>query len=423
MTAHEQVQDDLRVLLVAPTGADARLSQALLAEASIACVACADVVTLCATLADGAGTVVLTEEALAGQNLHRLTMALNQQPPWSDLPIIILSQGGSDSRVALYAFDTLGNVMVLDRPVRVATLVSAVRTALRARVRQYQLREHLLEREQAAEERAQLYRAEQQARAAAEAAVQVRDAFLSIAAHELKTPLTSLLGNVQLVERRIAQNGGPSERDGRAIHVASQQGRRLKQMIDALLDVSRLEQGQLSITHAPVDLGLLVERVVQEVHLGVTQHTIESYVPTESVMTLGDELRLEQVLQNLLQNAIKYSPAGGAIVVTVEHQTTHAVVQVRDHGVGIPTTALAHLFERFYRVPDTMERHIQGAGIGLYVVKEIVTLHGGTVGATSQEGGGSTFTIRLPLLEKTDDHLFSCLLHEDILHHNTENEN
>lgn len=402
MTAHEQLQDSLRVLLVAPTGADARLSQALLAEAGIACMICADVATLCATLPDGAGAVVLTEEALAGQNLHRLTTALNQQPPWSDLPIIVLTQGGSDSRLARYALDTLGNVMVLDRPVRVATLVSAVRTVLRARARQYELREYLHEREQAAEERAQLYAAEQQARAAAEAAVQLRDTFLSIAAHELKTPLTSLLGNVQLIERRIAQNGGPSERDRRAIHVASQQGRRLKQMIDALLDVSRLEQGQLDIIHAPVDLGLLVERVVQEVQLGQTQHTIESHVSTESLMTLGDELRLEQVLQNLLQNAIKYSSAGGTIVVTVERDPPQAVVRVRDHGVGIPATAIPHLFERFYRVPDATEQHIQGAGIGLYVVKEIVTLHGGTVSAASQEGDGSTFTIQLPLLENTD---------------------
>jgi len=401
MTQHEQVHDDLRILLVAPTGADARLSQAFLAEAGIACMACADVATLCATLPDGAGAIVLTEEALAGHNLHQLKTALNQQPPWSDLPIIVLTQGGPDSRVALYAFNALGNVMVLDRPVRVGTLVSAVQTSLRARERQYQLREHLRERAKAAEERVQLYRAEQQARAAAEAAVQLRDAFLSIAAHELKTPLTSLLGNVQLVERRLVQNGGASERDQRAIHVASQQGHRLKQMIDALLDVSRLEQGQLSITHAPVDFGLLVERVVQEVQLGLTRHTIESHIPTEPVMTLGDELRLEQVLQNLLQNAIKYSPAGGAVVVTVERQTTHAVVQVRDHGVGIPTTAIPHLFERFYRVPEATERHIQGAGIGLYVVKEIVTLHGGTVEVTSQEGGGSTFMIQLPLLENT----------------------
>ncbi|MBK9709862.1 MAG: response regulator [Kouleothrix sp.] len=401
MKPPEPSQDTLRVLLVAPTGADARRSQALLAEAGIACIVCADVAALCATLQDGVGTIVLTEESLAGDNLQRLKTALNQQPPWSDLPIIVLTQGGADSRVAIYALDMLGNVMVLDRPVRVATLVSVVRTALRARARQYQLREHLIERAQAAEERIQLYRTEQQARAAAEAAVQLRDAFLSIAAHELKTPLTSLLGNIQLIERRIAQHGELSERDRQAIHVASQQGHRLKQMIDALLDVSRLEHGQLSITREPVDLGRLVEQVIREVQLGVTQHTIECSTPAEPVLTLGDDLRLEQVLQNLLQNAIKYSPNGGAIVVTVERQASHAVVHVRDHGVGIPAAAIPHLFERFYRVPDVAEQHIQGAGIGLYVVKEIVALHGGTVGATSQKDGGSTFTIQLPLLERT----------------------
>jgi signal transduction histidine kinase len=285
--------------------------------------------------------------------------------------------------------------MVLDRPVRVSTLVSAVRTALRGRERQYQIRAHLQEREQ-------LYAAEQQARAAAEAAVTLRDEFLSIAAHELKTPLTSLLGNLQLVERRIARNKGLSERDQHAIHVASQQAGRLRQMIDALLDISRLEQGQLSIVYEPMDVGLLVERVVQEVQPGLHQHTVVSHTPTEEVMILGDELRLEQVLQNLIQNAIKYSPEGGTIDVVVENDTTQVAVQVRDHGVGIPSDALPHLFERFYRVSNAVDRHIQGTGIGLYVVKEIMALHGGQVEVTSQEGVGSTFTIRLPLCESSD---------------------
>jgi signal transduction histidine kinase len=402
MTPPEPEPDELRVLLVAPTGADARLSQRILADAGMACTVYTDVATVCAALPNGAGAVVLTEEALASGNVHRLSVALSMQPPWSDMPIIVLTRDGSASSVAKYALDTLGNVMVLDRPVRVATLVSAVRTALRGRERQYQIRAHLEERERAAVEREQLYAAEQQARAAAEAAVTLRDAFLSIAAHELKTPLTSLLGNIQLVERRIARYGGLSERDQHAIQVASQQAGRLRQMIDALLDVSRLEQGQLSISHDPVDVGLLAERIVQEVQPGLRQHSVESHTPTEAVMILGDELRLEQVLQNLIQNAIKYSPAGGTIDVTVEHDTVYVAVQVRDHGVGIPADALPHLFERFYRVSDAMERHIQGTGIGLYVVKEIVALHGGQVEVTSQEGVGSTFTVWLPLCEEPD---------------------
>ncbi len=389
---------DLQVLLIAPTGADARVSHTVLAKAGINSTLYSDVVALCAALPNGAGAIVLTEEALAGENMLRLTTALNEQPPWSDLPIIVLSHGGPNSRIANYAFDALGNIMILDRPVRLATLVSAVRTALRARARQYQLRDYLRERVQAAEERAKLYRAEQQARTAAEDAVHLRDSFLSIAAHELRTPLTSLLGNIQLIERRVTRNKSGSDADRRAIQVARQQGQRLKDMIDAMLDVSRLEQGQLSIIQAPVDLGQLLARVVQEVQIGLNQHTIECSVPSEPVMILGDALRLEQVLQNLLQNAIKYSPAGDTIIATAERTDSYGVVHIHDHGLGIPVSAIPHLFERFYRVPDMEERHIQGTGIGLYVVKELVVLHGGTVGVTSEEGKGSTFTIQIPLL-------------------------
>src|SRR5688572_12156239 len=122
MTAHEQPHNETRVLLIAPTGADARLSQGILADAGVSCAMCADVTALCAMLAEGAGAVVLTEEALSGPNLGQLSAALAEQPNWSDLPIIVLTQGGTNSRLANYAFDTLGNVIVLDRPVRVATL-------------------------------------------------------------------------------------------------------------------------------------------------------------------------------------------------------------------------------------------------------------------------------------------------------------
>lgn len=411
MALPEPLHDELRVLLVAPTGADARLSQSLLANAGVLCLVCANMTALCAELGNGAGALVLTEESLAGDNLHQLISTLAEEPPWSDLPIIVLTQGGSNSRVANYAFETLGNVMILDRPVRIATLVSAVRTALRARSRQYQLREHLLERMRAAEERAKLYQAEQEAHAEVEKALQLRDAFLSIAAHELKTPLTSLYGSLQLIQRRLRQNSSTQERDAHSLQVAIQQARRLNQMIEALLDVSRLEQGQLTITKVPVDLGQLLQRVLHEVQLGLTEHTIESSLPSQPVVALGDELRLEQVLQNLLQNAIKYSPQGGAIEVVLKRHMRHGVIQVRDYGIGMPSSALPHVFKRFYRVQNSTANHIQGAGIGLFVVKEIVTLHGGTVEATSQEGQGSIFTVQLPLSDDTpmtaDHHYFN----------------
>src|SRR5262249_8664857 len=149
--------------------------------------------------------------------------------------------------------------------------------------------------------------------------------------------LTTLMGNIDLIQRRARREGGLSERDSRAIGVAAQQARRLKQMIDSLLDLSRLELGQLSIDPTPLDLGRMARRVVDEVQPGLLRHTISCHTPETAVMIAGDEVRLEQVLQNLLQNAVRYSPNGGKIEVTVvaDEPTSQASIQVRDHGIGI----------------------------------------------------------------------------------------
>jgi signal transduction histidine kinase len=388
-----------RVLLLAPTGRDAQLSQSILAEAGLSCAVCANIDSICAELERGAGSVVLAEEVLTVESLKRLQVSLARQPAWSDLPIVVLTHRGTNSAISVYALETLGNIMLLDRPVHVATLVSTIRTALRARMRQYQIREHLLEREQAAAERERLYAAERQARAQAENALRIRDEFLSIAAHELKTPLTTLMGNIELIERRARRENSLSERDARSVHVASQQARRLKQLIDGLLDLSRLELGQLSIVPQPLDLRALACRVVDEVQPGLSRHSVACRMPEQPVMIAGDEVRLEQVLQNLIQNAIRYSPGGGLVEVIVDtaDDPAQACLRVRDHGIGIASDALEQLFERFYRVPDASIEHIHGVGIGLYVVKEIVTMHGGSVKVASEIGVGSTFTVYLPL--------------------------
>ena len=341
----------------------------------------------------------MTEEALTAEGMRQLQAALARQPAWSDVPIVVLTSGAQTPPSRPMRWKTWAMSMLLARPVHIATLVSTVRTALRARMRQYQIREYLLEREQDALERERLYAAERHARAQAEVALRTRDEFLSIAAHELKTPLTTLMGNIDLIQRRARREGGLSERDTRAIGVATQQSRRLKQMIDSLLDLSRLELGQLSIEPKPLDLGRMARRVVDEVQPGLLHHSISCHTPDTAVMIDGDEVRLEQVIQNLLQNAVRYSPNGGRIdvIVTADERAALASLQVRDHGIGIAADALAQLFERFYRVPDTAIEHIHGVGIGLYVVKEIVTLHGGTVQVASEAGVGSTFTVNLPL--------------------------
>jgi PAS domain S-box-containing protein len=233
-------------------------------------------------------------------------------------------------------------------------------------------------------------------------AIRARDQFISVASHELKTPLSSLLGYTQLVQRRTEREGGLSERDQKALSMVVRQVRRLDRMINSLLDLSRIETGQLNIERGPVDVCALAQRLVEEIRPTLDQHTLEFSCPVEKMIIEGDEFRLEQVLHNLIQNAAKYSPEGGSIEVEVEHKADErqVCIAVSDHGIGIPDEAIPSLFTRFFRAHNA--RQISGMGIGLYVVREIITLHGGTTSVASKEGEGSTFTLCLPLADAVE---------------------
>ncbi len=252
------------------------------------------------------------------------------------------------------------------------------------------LAEDLTHRVGVALDNARLYREAQEA-------VRVRDAFLSVAAHELKTPLTSLFGNAQLLQRRAQRENSMNERDVRTLRVVVEQAARLNRMITALLDLSRLQMGQFNIELGPVDLTALTQRVVDELQPSLEQHTVELTGDALPILVMGDELRLEQVLQNLIQNAVKYSPKGGVVHVHLGRRDQWATVAVSDEGIGIPKDALPNLFRRFYRAHNAKYHHISGIGVGLYVVSEIITRHGGSITVTSTEGTGSTFTVTLPV--------------------------
>ncbi|HEU4322214.1 MAG TPA: GAF domain-containing protein [Roseiflexaceae bacterium] len=255
--------------------------------------------------------------------------------------------------------------------------------------------EDLARRAGLAVDNARLYRASQEA-------VQVRDTFFSVAAHELKTPLTSLLGQAQLMQRRTLREASLCERDSRSLAVVIEQAQRLNAMILAMLDSSRLEQGRLSIDPQPLDLGALVQRIAEETRPMLDRHSINVEECDRPLVVIGDGLRLEQVLQNLIGNAIKYSPSGGPVTVRLERSGDHARVSVSDRGIGIPAAAIPQLFQRFYRANNADSFHISGMGIGLYVVREIVTLHGGDLAVESREGQGSTFRFSLPLAPPSD---------------------
>jgi PAS domain S-box-containing protein len=259
----------------------------------------------------------------------------------------------------------------------------------------------ITERKRAEEERVQLLIAEQKARMEAEAALQVRDQFLSIASHELRTPLTPLLGYAHMLRQMVGAGQANDAASVRLIDAMSRQIQRLNTLIGRLLDVSRLQQGRFVFERQPVDVVALVTGVVDEYRLAVSpQNGTDPFVLTSKTPELvvsGDRARLEEVVLNILSNAVKYSPAGAPIKVSVEQHGTDAIFEVSDEGIGIPADAQPHLFESFYRASNVGET-ISGFGIGLYIADQIVRGHNGQISVTSIEGHGSTFRVSLPLL-------------------------
>ncbi len=228
-------------------------------------------------------------------------------------------------------------------------------------------------------------------------AIRDREAFVSIASHELKTPLTGLLGHSYLMRRRAMNTENFSPQALQSLNTIIAQAERLNTMLTSLLDVSRVQTGQLSIERVSLDLVPLVQRVVGEQSVELNQHTIVFNKPDQPVMVEADEVRLMQVFTNLLNNAIKYSPNGGEIGVQIATNAEQIAVTITDRGMGIPPAAQHNLFQRFFRVDRQSTAHSGGLGIGLYVVKEIIKQHGGTISVESTEGVGSTFTVHLPL--------------------------
>lgn len=228
-------------------------------------------------------------------------------------------------------------------------------------------------------------------------AVRVRDQFISIASHELRTPLTSMLGNLQLFQRRTQRTNMLHEREQQTLQTVIAQTLRLNRLIGGLLDISRLQQDRLTIDMQTVDLCALAQQVVEELQPTLAHHTLSFQAAERALAVEGDQLRLEQVIQNLLQNAVKYSPAGGMIELNLSQAGDRAIIKVSDQGIGIPRESLPHLFDRFYRAPNAEAQKMSGMGIGLFVAREIVALHGGTIDANSTSGAGSTFTVSLPI--------------------------
>ncbi len=315
-----------------------------------------------------------------------------QPEVYPDIPEdMLIAVAQDDEHLAILREVGFTSAMILplvarDRVLGVITLVSAERG------RHYNdsdlaLAQHLARRSAVAIDNALLYEeAQESARA--------RDQFLAVAAHELRSPLTSMKGFAQLLLRRAKRLPGGSEWIT-PLQTIDAQVNRMTALVSRLLDVSRIEEKRLQLHVEPVDMVEVVRGAAVEAQLAAEQHTVVARFAEESLVATVDRTRIEQVLANLLDNAIKYSPEGTTVEVTLRAGDNDVIIAVTDEGPGIPADSLKRLFERYYRGMSSRSA-TEGLGLGLYVAHGIVIAHGGQMWVESEVGNGTTFSLSLP---------------------------
>lgn len=511
-----------RVLFVAPTPRDGEITRSLLASAGLICILCKNLDQLTKEIHTGAGAVMLTEEVMTAEGIDKLVTTLNNQPSWSDLPVVMMIQQGDQSPVATGVLGSLRNVTLLERPAPTRSVVSAVQAAVRARERQYQIcdqiesirkgevhsrelqqqleiavnaselgifhcaipldkivwnarckahfwlppeaevdfelfysilhpddrqrtreaieacvnggqvydieyrtvsprgevrwvratgrtyyaggrpvrfdgtTQDINDRKRLEEERKDLLDIERAARLETERTSRMKDEFLATLSHELRTPLNAILGWTQLLKHDQANPAILSE----AMSVIERNVHLQTQLIEDLLDMSRIISGNVRLNIQQVELSEIINSAME----GVKPTAETKGVKLEKMIDRlvgplsADPNRLEQVLWNLLTNAIEFTPKGGKVQVLAEVMQSHVEVKVADTGEGISPDFLPYVFERFSQADGSTKRKHRGLGLGLSIVKNLVEMHGGTVRATCRgEGQGATFIVELPM--------------------------
>jgi signal transduction histidine kinase/ActR/RegA family two-component response regulator len=377
-------QED-RVLVHAPSGRDGPLTVDILRKSRIDARVCPTFEALCRDAGEGAAALLVAEEALDERAVAAITQLFRQQATWSDLPVIVSTTAGAttDARVRrLSLLAEHGNVVVLERPVRILTTVATVRSAQRARRRQYQMRDLTTEAKRA--------------QGAAESANRAKDEFLAMLGHELRNPLSPMLTALELMRLR----GEPSVARERA--VIERQAHHMAALVDDLLDVSRITRGKIVLRRQRVDLGEVIGKAIETSAplLEQRRHQLFVDVAVGNYYLDGDPARLVQIFSNILTNAAKYTDDGGRIEVVARAVDGTVEIAIADNGRGIAPEMLAEIFGLFTQARQHLDRAHGGRGLGLAIVKMLVAMHGGSVDAESKgEGRGSRFVVRLPLAE------------------------
>ncbi|MBA3646163.1 MAG: hypothetical protein H0W63_08280 [Gemmatimonadaceae bacterium] len=393
MSVAAQARESLPVLVITPTGSDGSITARVLGKAGLSAIVCESIAKACERVKDAdAGALLVAEEALSDQSNRDLLGALREQPSWSDIPLVLLTGEGELSGALpapLSEVTIHGNVTLLERPVRIATLVTVLRSALRARERQLDVRNSLVEREK-------LIESEHAARQEAEEANAAKSQFLATMSHELRTPLNAIAGYAQLLTLEL--RGPITEAQREDLERIERSQRHLLALINDVLNFAKLEAGHISIEDTEVNLSEVLKGLDEFVRPQLTEKELSFTIqcPEDDILACGDPDKVLQILINLLSNAIKFTQEKGKIELSCRSEGDKILLDVADNGIGIPEDKRNAVFEPFVQVNRGYATPQEGTGLGLSISRDLARRMGGDLTVKSIVGEGATFTLHLP---------------------------